>query len=340
MVSITAYLPGMMDSNAVKRRLRYQRVSTGKRVEPTERDIIWFQMLNRHGPLPSHFLLEFTHELRRSDTRSLERLRDLYHEGNTPHGGPYLDRPPGQWTTLSKFERSIYDNTPCAEQVLFDRGSLERPAAERSVLYHHRLMVACITASIELAIRRDPSLRFIPQQEILARSPNPTLVIPCRTTYTNPRTGVSQTVDTPLIPDALFGIEYAVAGGRAYRFFMLEADRATEPVRRTNLRETSYFRKVLQYREVIGKGGYRTHFGMKSAMLVLTVTTNMRHLQSIMEMTQAVSNGNGTSFFLFAIASEFGDRWRAPDPSDRLLTEPWRRVGLPSLRINQAADAP
>lgn len=56
---------------------------------------------------------------------------------------------------------------------------------------------------------------------------------------------------------------------------MLESDRYHEPIIRANLRETSYLRKIFQYREVIGNGGYRTHFGMKASMLLLTVTTNV-----------------------------------------------------------------
>lgn len=337
-MSDITYAAGMVETGTTKRRLRYRRVSTGKLVEPTERDLVWFQMLNRHGPLPSHFLIEFTRHLRRNDTRSLERLRDLYHESNTPHGGPYLDRPPGQWTAVSKFERCVYDNTPLAEQVLVERGYIPRAAAGRRALYHHRHMVACITASFELATTRDPSLRFIPQQEILARSPNPTLVIPCRTSYANPRTGTSQVLDAPLIPDALFGIEYSVAGRKAYRFFMVEADRCTEPVRRANLRETSYLRKVVQYREVIGNGGYRTHFGMKATMLVLNVTVNARHMHSIIETVRQVSGGDGCPYLLFAVAPEFGDRLRVPDPCDGLLTNPWQRAGLPAIRIDRASE--
>jgi hypothetical protein len=282
--------------------------------------------------------MEFTRGLRRSDTRSLERLRDLYHEDNTPHGGPYLDRPRGQWTALSKFERTVYENAPAAEQILSGRGCPERPSAEQSRLYHHRFMVACITASIELAISHNPSLRFIPRHEILARSPNPTLVIPCRTTYTNPRTGTSQTLDAPLIPDALFGIEYVAGGRRNYRFFMLEADRATEPVRRANLRETSFLRKLVQYREMIGNGGYRGHFGMKSAMLVLNVTTNARHLRSIIEATRRIGGSNGCPYLLFATAPALGDQLRVPDPCYGLLTEPWQRAGMSPLKIDQASE--
>ncbi len=323
----------------VRRRLRYEQHSTGKRVEPTERDVLWFQALQRHGPLPSHYLIEFTRHIRRSETRSLERLRDLYHEGNTPHGGPYLDRPRGQWSALSKFLPAVYENTPLAERALVERGLIRVTTAPQRRLYHHRLMVACITASIELAARQDSSLRFISEEEILARSPNRSLAIPCRVSYTNRRTGKSQQLDAPLIPDAVCGLEYTAKGGKFYRFFMVEADRSHEPVRRADLRETSYLRKMLQYREVIGNGGYRTHFGMKSAMLLLTVTTNIRHMRTIMEMAGEIAGRDCCFCLLFATLPEFGDQLRTPDPCYRLLTEPWQRVGHPPIRIDQVADS-
>jgi len=322
----------------IRRRLRYERRSTGKRVEPTERDLIWFHAIHQHGPLPSSFLVEFTRDIRRNDTRSLERLGDLYHEASTPHGGPYLDRPQAQWTAISKFERTVYDLTPAAEQALIDHGLIQPSKPAPRVLFHHRLMVACITASIELAAKRSPPLRFIPQQEILERSPNKTPVIPCRASYTSPRTGKSHTLDGSLVPDALFGIEYTTMNGMRYRFFMVEADRAHELVRRADLQETSYLRKVLQYREVIGNDAYRKHFGMKSTMLALTVTTNTRHLHNIMTMMKETTGTTSCPYMLFTAAPEFGDRLRVPDPCHRLLTQPWQRAGIPDLRIDQPSE--
>ena len=328
----------MAEQQAIQRRLRYERRSTGKRVAPTERDLVWFRALHQHGPLPSSFLLEFTRDIRRNDTRSLERLGDLYHQASTPHGGPYLDRPPAQWTATSKFERTVYDLTPAAEQALAEHGIIEPSRPASRVLFHHRLMTACITASIELATKRNPALRFIPQQEILERSPNRRAVIPCRVSYTSARTGKAHALDGSLVPDALFGIEYTTMNGKRYRFFMVEADRAHEPVRRADLRETSYLRKVLQYREVIGNDIYRKHFGMKSAMLVLTVTTNLRHLNGIMAMVKEAVGAADCPYMLFTVAAEFGDRLRVPDPCDHLLTQPWQRAGLPDLRIDLPGD--
>lgn len=228
--------------------------------------------------------------------------------------------------------------TSAAEQALAEYRLIQPSKPESRVLFHHRLMVACITASIELATRRNPALRFIPQQEILERSPNRTTVIPCRVSYTSSRSGKAHALDGSLVPDALFGIEYTTTNGKRYRFFMVEADRAHEPVRRANLRETSYLRKVLQYREVIGNDIYREHFGMKSAMLMLTVTTNLRHLSSIMAMVKEAVGAADCPYMLFTMASKFGDRLRVPDPCHQLLTQPWQRADLSDLRIDLPSE--
>src|SRR6185437_4843979 len=107
-------------ASSMRRRLRHARQSTCKRVALTERDFVWLRALQRHGPLPSSFLLAYTSDIRRNDTRALERLGDLYHEANTPHGGPYLDRPVTQWSALSKFQRTVYDLAPAAKQALHE----------------------------------------------------------------------------------------------------------------------------------------------------------------------------------------------------------------------------
>lgn len=321
----------------MRRRLRYERQSTGKRVEPTERDLLWFELLHRHGPLPSQYLLALSRHLRRSDTRALERLGDLYHESNTPHRGPYLDRPLRQWSVTSKFERTVYENTPAAEQALREHGHSVHRGQQPQSLYHHRVMVACITASIELAIRAVPSLRFIPEQEILARSPNKSIAIPCTISFDNRRTGKRQVLEKPLIPDAMFGIEYTVEGKRLYRFFMVEADRNHEPVRRADLTETSYLRKILQYREVIGRGLYHDHFGIRANMLVLNVTTNFRHMENLIELVQELESP--CPYLLFQTAPGFGDDLHIPDPTTVFLVGDWNRTGCAALRIDQPTNA-
>jgi hypothetical protein len=320
--------------DTLARRPRYGRISTGRRIAPTEADVLTFEVLHRHGPLPSTFIHQFTKHVRQSEGRTKERLGHLYHEDNTPHGGPYLERPWQQWQTMNaRYQPAVSEVTPFAEQVLKEHGLLaEEFKPQAGVQYAHRFMVACITASIELATKQDSTLRFISEQEVLARSPNKTLEIPCSISYTNPRTGKRSALEKPLIPDALFGIEY---GQGSYRFFMLEADRDHEPIRRADLQETSYLRKVLQYREVIEKGLYKRHFGMTAGMLVLNVTTNFQHMRNIIELVSDITNGKGSPYLLFKTMPQFGKYLTVPPVSHELLTAPWLRSFFDPLHINR-----
>ncbi len=87
----------MTQLDTLGRRRRLHPRSTGKRVSLQERDWLWLRKLHEHGPLPSSFLLAFAEDSHRSEKRAKERLTDLFNEDNTPHGGPYLARPPQQF---------------------------------------------------------------------------------------------------------------------------------------------------------------------------------------------------------------------------------------------------
>lgn len=139
-----------------------------------------------------------------------------------------------------------------------------------------------------------------------------------------------RTCDKPLIPDALFGIEYKTDGQKSYRFFALEADRTNEPVLRGNLDQTSYLRKILQYREIVAKGIHKTHWGLPN-LLVLTVTTNERHLKSMMRVVEDLTAPLGCTYLLFKEITGL-----SPSPTTAsMLTNPWRRVGHGDFSIGQ-----
>jgi hypothetical protein len=104
--------------DAIHRRKRTRPVSTGKRVTPQDRDLLWFQKLHEHGPLPSSFLLAFAQDMRRSEKRAKERLTDLFNEDNTAHDGTYLSRPLQQFRTIdSRYNQLVYDLTPSASRM-------------------------------------------------------------------------------------------------------------------------------------------------------------------------------------------------------------------------------
>jgi len=133
-----------------------------------------------------------------------------------------------------------------------------------------------------------------------------------------------------IMPDGLFGLEYAAGGKKSYRFFVLEADRATMPIVRSSLGQTSYLKKMLAYREIIARQIHKLHFGIPN-LLVLTVTTNERHTEQIMKAFGEM--GGGSAAFLFKTINTLSSLDMAPSPMPALLTEPWLRVRFSPLCI-------
>jgi hypothetical protein len=189
-------------------------------------------------------------------------------------------------------------------------------------------MVACITASIELATLDDPGLTFIPQHEILKRA-GASLRYPVP--FTNPATGKSETCD--LIPDAIFGLEYQQEGKSYYRFFVVEADRGTEPSRAQKFNRKSHLRNILQYREYAGRGLYKEHLKLTAGLLVLNVTTSERTMENMLKLVQEVSQ-NGSAYQLFKAVEHFGRYFKPAKAMPELLKHEWKRGGHACFRID------
>jgi hypothetical protein len=184
------------------RRPRDRRISTGKRVTPQERDLIWFQKLHEHGPLSSSYLHAFTKHLRSSEKRARDRLTDLFNESNTPHKGAYLERPWQQFQTYdARYQELVYDLAPAGEKALKQAGLWHTYGHVATGPWVHKYMVACITASIELETLENPNLTYIPGSTILERAGT---TLRYEVPFINPVTGYEQTVD--LIPDACSGL--------------------------------------------------------------------------------------------------------------------------------------
>lgn len=299
------------------RRCRTRPTSTGKRITPQPRDLLWFEKLAEHGPLPSSFLLAFAKGTHRSAKRAKERLTDLFNEDRTPHKGAYLTRPAQQFCTLdARYNQLVYDLSPASVAALRKSGSTIRPA--RSGPWQHSLMVSCVTASIELACNERDDINYIPQSKILARA-EASLRWPTR--ICEPDTGA--TYEKDLLPDAVFGLEYLTAVGLRYRFYALEADRATEPLRSAEIHRKSFFRHLLQYEAYIEGAGYRDHLKLTAPMMVLNVTTSEERVQRMLGLTEELFPG-GNSYQMFRAWDAFGRALSPPNPEGQMLETPWQ----------------
>ena len=294
------------------RRSRMTRTRTGKSLALTERDIAIFRALSHYRYLRSSYLHAFAGGA--SQTRFKERLGDLFHEG-------FLDRPSKQWAFAeARYRPAFHELGERGRRALAEFGG--EGAGARTFLassahrqFSHATMICECLASIELATRSLPQVRFIPWSEILARAPEQT-----RASALPQKVAVS---GGAVIPDGLFGLEYQAEGGKAYRFFTLEADRGTMPVSRSNGAQTSCLGKLALYGEIIARGLHKLHWGIPN-LLVLTVTTDARRLENI----RRTLGGAHPAFLFKAVEPR-----TLTESYPALLTESWLRAGLPALPI-------
>jgi hypothetical protein len=286
-----------------RKRSRLHRKATGKPLALSPRDLEIFKLLNRYRYLRSTFIHAFVGGYK---IALIKRLGTLFHDG-------YLDRPAQQWQAINaRYMPAVYELGTKGAQALRSAG---------------------------IAVNPMPSqLRLISWEEILAKMPvtganreNP-LELPCQVSFTFPRSKTTHRSSKPLIPDAVFGIEYKPT--KSFRFFVLEADRNHEPVMRNNLSQTSYLRKILQYRE-IAKGAYKIQWGLPN-LLVLNVTTSEAHMQNIMSLVSTLSDGKGASYLLFKTMPSLASLEKAPAPDTCMLTEPWLRAGFEPFELHKA----
>ncbi len=325
---------------ARKRRSRMRRISSGKRIELTERDIELFKLLSRYRYLPSNFLYAFLGG--HSETRFKERLGHLYHDGR------YINRPEQQWQfARARYAPAVYELDERGDQVLREHGLAQADspllAKGRCGAYRqfaHQLMICECMASIELGVRQNAGLRFISWQEIMAKAPegaravrNP-FELPASISYPCPRSGRVMHADIKIIPDGLFGLEYTDDNQKTYRFFALEADRATMPVKRSDLSQSSYLRKLLGYQHILLQNIHKSHFGIPN-LFVLTVTVNALHLTNIMTLAKELMPGGKSKLFLFKHTGDMPEQGRESAALRLPLNEPWQRVGYDALGIDE-----
>jgi hypothetical protein len=160
-------------------------------------------------------------------------------------------------------------------------------------------------------------VRLLDQDELLSRAPEETRrrknpsqwAVTCR--Y------LEEPVTLGVAPDALFGLHYLDRPeGRNRAYFFLEADRATMPIARNNVRQTSFFRKMTAYTETWKQGIHTSVYGIQN-FRVLTVTSSPERVANLIRASRALNDGKGSKLFLFTDEASFR---AAPD----LLAHEWR----------------
>lgn len=286
------------------RRPRFERAPIHPMVL-TPRDFEILRAVHRHRLLRSTHLVALTGGSRQA---TLRRLQLLFHHG-------YLDRPPMQLDWYARGSEPLVYALGNRGAELLEAEGVARPRGIRweakkrnvsRVFLHHTLAVAEVLVAFEIACRGREGVRFIPPEEILAGAPETTrrLRLPFRW-QVEIRPG-GRPYRLGVEPDRVFGLRSeGEPEGRNLVFFFLEADRGTMPVTRKGLGQTSFLRKLLCYQETWRQGLHRKHLGIPN-FRVLTVTTNRKRVEHLVEACRSLSGGS--RLFLFTDGAQLGRR--------------------------------
>jgi DNA-binding Lrp family transcriptional regulator len=276
---------GVMDS----RLPRFKRAPTVAPLQLTKRDRDIIRLVHRHRFLSSSQIVAL---MGGSQQQLLRRLKLLYHHG-------YVERPRVQ---LQYYERG---GSKSIAYGLGNKGGTllkqelgiavhhdswgEKNHVIGRVYLEHTLLVADVMVAIELACRKHGGVRLLYENQ---------LALPLKHQPFGWRVKIQNGWNLGVVPDRVFALEFPDASGRNQRaYFFLEADRGTMPVKRSNLLQTSFYRKLLAYEATWTQKIHQRNLGIHR-FRVLTVTTIVGRVKSLVEACSQLERGHG--LFLFA----------------------------------------
>lgn len=261
---------------------RFRRVPDALSIRLTPRDHEIMGHVFRHRFLRSTHLVAL---VTGSPQHVLRRLQRLFHHG-------YLDRPRAQierYTTGSKamvYGVGTQGIKLLEERLGIPRRRLDWTARNRSVnryFLDHALAVADILVKLEVACRAGGHTQLIHPRQPHEPSIHWKVTIHHR--------------DSPatvgVVPDAVFGLR---TPGQPDAWFFLEADRATMPVVRRSLSQTSLLRKMVAYHETWRQ---KVLAGTLPRFRVLVATSTPQRSSHILDAYREIGQGRGTGLLLF-----------------------------------------
>jgi hypothetical protein len=183
-------------------------------------------------------------------------------------------------------------------------------------------MVGCITSSIEIGTLTRKDLLYISNSAIAARAA-------ARDSCQAP---IGALPHAPLQPDGLFGLQYTENGNRLFRFFAVEADRATEPMTSPNKSRKSIHQNFMKYLAYIESGTYRVQIGVTAPLLVLYIFSNQLRLSNAVRLLAEI-RPQGSAYMLLSAWDMLGPLFRPPFPNPAFLSS-WQRAGFPPIQIH------
>jgi hypothetical protein len=117
----------------------------------------------------------------------------------------------------------------------------------KEIFLEHALMVSRILTTFRLACRKQKNIEFIePEHLIKCREKPPTIkthALSWRVNIKRRDYGQKRNISFNIIPDNVFGLRIKNNNTLIEKYFFLEADRATMPVRRANFYRSSFYKK-------------------------------------------------------------------------------------------------
>src|SRR3954470_12690039 len=251
------------------RRPRFRRAAEPPPFRLTEDDVEIVRVVARHRLIRSTHIAAL---VGRSLDRTNDRLLRLFHAG-------YIDRPRAQLDYYPTFGSApmIYALADLGVRLLreWDGAEFRNPEWSRKnreagrPFIEHQIEIVEFEVSMQRAVRMSSDIKLITTDDMIAAAPR-------RLPVTNPFSLNAKLSDhgvvrkAAIIPDIVFGLELA-DGIR--RNFMVEIDRGTMPVRRSDSEQTSVERKMRVYLAAHSAKQHRDRFGWAN-FRVLIVTTD------------------------------------------------------------------
>jgi hypothetical protein len=281
---------------------RFKREPNIQELSLTGRDLDILRQVARHRFLDSR---QITLLVGGSTQQILRRLQRRFHHC-------YLDRPRAQ---VRLFEEDgsrpmVYALAGAGSRAIAVPGH-RRPRYDnrnlKQLYLQHTLQVSEVMVAFTRASKSAAAPRLLLEED-LAPDKSPSKAFQWAVTVKH--VGESKRVGT--FPDRIFALESSDKNERV--FYFVEADRATMPVSRRSLNQSSILRKLLAYEATWSQKIHETRFGTKR-FRVLFVATSEERMDHLVAACSKLPRGHG--LFLFTTVEAVREK-------SNILTLPWR----------------
>ena len=259
--------------------------------------MLMMRELGRYRFLRSTHIAALT---KRSLDRTNDRLLRLYHSG-------YVDRPRAQldYYPSSGSAPMVYALADRGARLLVEQHGLKLANLEWSrknqhagrPFIEHQLETVDFLVALERAARMRGDVRIIHPEEIIESSPEQTRNTPKPFILRASISHRGNAHEIAVIPDLVFGLMFPDSSRRC---FMVEIDRGTMPVSRSDFKQTSLEKRLCGYLGVYASSLHEQQFGWKT-FRVLLITTDDQRMRSMQELSSqfTISSRPARSLFLF-----------------------------------------